>query len=244
MVSKKSDIFIELQDLVVDIAIPLAEEIHFEKRDKYSFALVATYFSILEQSWVILALIDKELGLHSLPHLRAQIEGLAEMKLLLGDESYLLSLELRNELASKQRLINAKRGNPYLKLIAEKVEIESELSRIGKRISELERMGAKKYEMKEKLDKADLKDEREALYGYLSDYSHGSLRALLKRHLQDTGDEDFRVVAFHQQDMSEFDATLHTSVDVILRASQLIHHKFETGHEERFLGLIESRSKA
>lgn len=242
--SEGERLFAKLQNLVVDNAIPLSENIRFNKHDRYDFFVVCSYLSILEKAWAILALVDRELGTHSLSILRSQLDVFADLTNLLNDRHYLNHLELRRLQNLKERLIAAKAGNPYLASIAKEPNLENELSKLGKGIKKFVSAGAKNLNPSDKMKLAGLKLEHTALYSHLSDHIHGDLGSMLSRHLKQSAN-DFEVVAFPEESKDECVATMQTSLDIVLRASSLVHSHFDTGHHSRFdeMILIEQKNE-
>lgn len=231
------ELFYRLQGLVVETAIPQSEQIKFDKRNKYDFFLVASYLSTLEKAWAVLALVDRELGIHSLAILRSQLDTFADLRNLLKDPTYLKHLELRSLQTQKDRFIAAKNGNPYLKQIAERINTEGELSVIGEKIKKLVADGAKILSPSEKMQLAELKAEHEAIYPHLSDNVHGGLSAMQSRHLKQVQD-DFEVVAFPVETKDDCIPVMLTAFDIVLRASSLVHLHFKTGYQTHFDDLI------
>jgi hypothetical protein len=237
------ELFETLQDIVLERAIPRSEEIKFDKRSISDFALIATYCSILEQTWSILALLDKGLGYHAYPLLRCQLEGLADLLLLVREPGSIASLEFRHEKSVHEMLVRAKSGNPYLALISSELCVEDQLSLRGKRMKELAASGGKVIEPREKFRAVGLEDEADALYPMLCDHSHGGIHALIARHVRLGGDGDFEVIAFQNEHSEAFVALLQTSLDIVLRASIEVHEYFRTGHAAEFQKLVEKHSQ-
>lgn len=227
------DLFERVQNFVADLAIPLSEKIKFDKRDRYDFFVIACYMSILEKAWAILALVDKQLGEQAFPVLRAQLDVFSDLTNLLADENYLQHLQLRQLESEKRRLAQAKSGNPYLATIAEHIDLEKQLSVVGQSIKKLERSGAKILEPAEKMKRAGLDLEYAALYPRLSDSVHGGLDSMINRHFREVGD-DFEVVGFPSETKGDCIPVMQTTLDILLRASVLIHSHFKTGSSSVF----------
>lgn len=235
-------LFNTLQDCVVEHVSERVSKLVFDKRNQLDFAIITSYCSILEKAWALLALVDKQMGGQGLPILRAQLETFADLKLLCNDEEYLKHLEFQREKAIHQRLILAKSGNPYLNVIAKEFDVDGQLSEVGKRMEDLKKRGAKLLHPAKKFEMADLSAEREAIYAHLSDHSHGGIGALISRHMRVLTEEDFEIAAFQDESKDESIPSMQTSLDIVLRASQIIHEYYKTGEGDYFQGVIESQS--
>jgi len=241
-VTEGERLFNTLQDCVVAHVSERVSKLVFDKRNQLDFAIVTSYCSILEKAWALLALVDKQMGGQGLPILRAQFETFADLKLLCDDAEYIKHLELRREKAIHKRLILAKSGNPYLGVIAKEFDLEGQLSEVGKRMQELKSRGAKLLEPAEKFEMAELSAEREAIYAHLSDHSHGGIGASISRHMRVLSDEDFEIAAFQDESKDNSVPSMQTSLDIVLRASQIIHEYYNTGEGDYFQSMIESYS--
>lgn len=242
-VRSASKIAEDLRSVIFDEAVPRSKKIRFDQFEALHVVKVATYCSVLEQGAAILSIIESGLGYHSYALLRGQMESLADIINLNGNPAYLKYLEYQYEEAFHRQFVAASKGNPYLRGIAESPDFQARISECGSRLRALKRAGFKRLEPKEKLNRAGLRDEYEALYGHLNDHAHGGIRALMARHFR-LNEGDFELVAFNHLDLTDFDAPLQTALDAVLRGSVAIHEAFKTGEEQFFLGEIQRLSYA
>lgn len=233
-----SSAFIDLQNFIVNSAIPDATEVKFNKNSPIELAIVNFYSSSLELSWSMLTLIERDTVYHCHILLRSLLEVCADLTILSDDPTYLDSLRLQDLRSDKASLVAAKGGNPYLAKIKREIDIDAGLSKIGRLIKDLERRGVKVLEPAKKYEKAKMNDESEALHRYLSGHVHSGLGALYARHTQPSGDGDFSVVGFRTYSCDDFDGPLLTARDAVHRASLNFHEFFNTKRQEKYRKII------
>jgi hypothetical protein len=224
----------DLRSTVYEEAIPRSKKIVFNRFNRVHFVKVAIYCSVLEQSVAVITLVDAKLGYHSYPLLRGQFEGLADIINLNKSDKYIRHLEYQYLESFHRQLIAAKNGSPYFRTVSQDPNFMNRLSECGKQLKALRSDEISRLDPKEKLNRAGLKEEYDALYGMLNDHSHGGIKSLLARHLHIIDGDDHSLVAFNHVSQEQFVAPLQTSLDIVLRASVAIHRAFATGEEEFF----------
>lgn len=238
-----AEIFEKLDKLVHVQAIDYGEAIEFDKYDFRDFSIIGSYCTIMEQARAILALVDNDLGTHCHSILRSQFETFADMRLSMKNEHYRKNMELDLLESQKKLLKAAKDGNPYLALLVEKFDVDVDLSTVGQAISKLKKAGAKSLGISEKLKNAGMGAEADAILYKLHEFTHGGVRALERRHLKESYG-DVEIVCFQSRPIDDFVAEMHSSYDILLRASAEVHAYFSSGHSKIFEELITTADAA
>ena len=233
--------FALLDRLVCDVIDRTISSLNFSTDSKQQLALASFYFSIVEQSRAVLCLFDKDLGHHSGPILRSQLEAYADLLNTVKDEAYLKNLELANLRARRKLLVLILSGNPYSEGMEKTRDIaEIEISEIGKKINCLVAEGAKDLQLKEKMANVDMTDEAAACLPWLNAQTHGDLAAVTDRHLVTVG-RRLEIHCLTNGKSAEYSPNISLSCDLILQASVSIHTYFATGKEIEFQQIIQSR---
>jgi len=225
--------FEDVQDLILEKAIPHAEEIKFDASNDFQFHIVTLYASSLELAWACLALIEQRLGYFSWITLRSFLEAYIEVKNLINDESYLQHRELENEKTSLLQLRHAKDGNRYFRLIAKDPKLDEKIDIHKASVLKLKNAGVDKLSIERKFELAGEKEIYDGLYRMLSKHVHPNKAGLISRHVDFEHDPP-KLKAMDHGGFEDFGMVTHYIYQLILGLSQVVHHHFGTGLEGKF----------
>lgn len=223
--------FVDVADLILELAIPAADTLSFNLRDSASFAAIALYCSLLEAGWSCLALLEKKLGYHAYPLLRSVLEVSVEIDCLLDNPDHANNIELANSLERQKMFSRASSGNPYLASIGKMDNLAEKIIETDAEIKALRSKGAKKLSTETKFHKVGRQVDYDGLWRMLGNDVHGNLNALIKRHVDFSGGIP-STRAFNHGELSEFDALTTSLFETTEQTSIKIHSHFGTKFSE------------
>lgn len=216
----------------LDSAIEFGGELKFDASFLGNLCVVSLYMSMLELTAEILHL-NREGPKTGIPIIsRSILEAYVEIKNLVEDPQYLGVVERSWVLSWLNMMKSAKKGNQYLVLMAQDGKLDANIVQHEAKLEELKAKGYKRITFKEKFQKAGLEEEYDSIYGWFSAYSHGGLQALIDRHIDVSAETTPKVNAFQDRPISEFETSLGTVCELIVRASDHVNSYLEAGADE------------
>lgn len=222
----------EILSACLDSAIEFGREFKFDSTYLGHLCVVSLYMSMLELTAEILHL-NREGPKPGIPIIaRSILEAYVEIKNLTEDDEYIVVVEGAWVQSWLKMMKSAKDGNQYLSLLAQDSDLETNIEQHEAKLKELKENGYKWTTFKSKFKKAGLEEEYDTIYDWLSSYSHGSLRALIQRHIQLEEEENPKVNAFQDMPISEFETSLGTVTELIVRASDHVNSYLNVGADD------------
>lgn len=144
---------------------------------------------------------------------------------------------LLNEKLRLLKKILSNPENPYLKGIAESVDIVDTKSALEAEIAALKCEGHEKLDVSERFAKAGLEGEYQSMYWLLCLHAHNNISALEDRHLEKQ-DDDYNVVMFKEDEPADriryFDALGAVLIDSSSKVHQLLESEGASRYEQHF----------
>ncbi len=117
--------------------------------------------------------------------LRGMYEGLADLRVLVANESSLQNMKLKYSEERLKILKRAKDGNPFLKVLVDE-DLDSKIAEIRSQVDELQKDGTISRTIKQRFEDADLANEYEGEYAFFSEFVHRGLKILENQFLRKT----------------------------------------------------------
>ncbi len=214
--------------------IPLLK---FDKRNHQQLYVICTYATIVEIAFGCFALVESS-QLTTLPTLlRSLLEAYADFVGCLRDPNYYkyMYTSLLNEKLRLLKKTLSNPHNPYLKGIAQSVDIVDTKSALEAEIAALKCEGHEKLDVSERFAKAGLEGEYQTMYWLLCLHAHNNISALEDRHIEKQGD-DYNVVMFKEVEPADriryFDALGAVLIDSSSKVHQLLESEGASRYEQ------------
>jgi hypothetical protein len=211
-----------------DKCLNFSEQLRFDKHSKLHFALVSLYGSIIELVGCMLILMrnNAKLGIPSL--FRTFLETYVEFHNLVRDPSYGYFMEassLKEQL--KLLKIAKKKDNPYLANISSLPNLLTIISKYERQDINLRKLGYKLISIYERFKRANMTEEYESIYNFLSRDSHSNISALLDRHADIDGN-DYRLTYYKNEPIEKYLQYMDLAAGLLISATKDIHDHFVT----------------
>lgn len=206
-----------------DDLIGFAAKLSFDKNHPWHRNLVALYGSLIELSGSLLILLNEggKIGVPSI--FRTFLETYVEFCNLLKDRTYGNYMEAQYSFQWLELLKEAaKAANPYLESISKMPELSQNIDRIEKKLVDLKSKGYKPLRVRERFEKAGMRNEYYSMYNLLSTDTHGNIRALIKRHIEIKG-ADFDIVFYKNEPIEEFLTYIDSTCGMLVHSAIGMH---------------------
>lgn len=215
-----------------DDFLQFSKTIEFDKKQSLHFNLVALYGSLIELSSCIIILLENngKIGIPSI--FRTFLETYVEYHNLVTDSNYGYFMEASHCDYLIKLISEAKKGNnPYFGENHDWSKFDAWFEATKTQLHELKKKRYEPLKIKEKFIKANMEEEYNSLYNYLSADSHCNIRALITRHAE-VNENDFKVVYYKNEPIENFINYIVTTAELLVTASIKHHEFFKTGKLE------------
>jgi Family of unknown function (DUF5677) len=220
--------YLEFLKSIHDRLLELVPAIQFDKTHQVHFARVALYASLIEFTSAMICLIENN-GRVALPStFRSFLEAAVELKNLNADPSYIEHMYASHMDEWLKVLRESEKQNPYLEGIGGIPKLDQLIAKDEENLKRLREKGKQPLNIFERFEKAGMVKEYRSLYNFLSCDSHSNIRALIRRHFEET-EGNFDVVMYRDEPIESFLATLDTTAALLLQGSLETHNAFNTG---------------
>lgn len=169
----------KLHDVAISL-LPKIENFSEERKDLYVIALAASELEFVTAS-VLLFRKRVAAGIPSI--FRSFLEAHIDFLNLAADPDYYRSLQLEWSREWLRVLESADGLNPYLAGIAEHDGFDTSKTMHGRSLEDLADQGVRRLTKRDKFERADMAEEYESIYNFVSAETHNNLRSLFKRHI-------------------------------------------------------------
>lgn len=215
---------------IVESCIELARELKFDKKHPQHLSSVITYATILEIATGINVLVEMKQFTCIPILLRTLLDAFASFRCCSDDPKHSKAM-CATFLKEKRRLLSSageNAGNPYLKKLAETINVEEDIAAIDKELAELKDKGHKPLKVWDEFEKAGLKAEYQSLYWQLCMHAHNNVSVLEDRHLEKRNG-DYEVALFKEENPTDIVRYLDSMCGLVLDATSKLHALLETG---------------
>ena len=204
-----------------------ASGLRFEKTHPWHFLLVALYGSIIELAGCILILArsDGNAGLGAV--LRAQLEVYVDLVNLADDRSYLECIEAADLKQLQSIYAAAADGNAWIVGITESPLFSGARVDVERQLRALAEKGIRPLRIHEKFERAGVRELYDGVYAMLCTDAHSNRSALVSRHVEPLGDEDFRVSYYKPASEWDLLAFLDSSAGLLEDATERAYMTLE-----------------
>jgi hypothetical protein len=209
-----------------DRCLELSKHLHFDRHHKLHFDLASLYGSLIELVGCILILVknNAKLGIPSL--FRTFLETYVEFHNLVRDSKYGYYREASYLKEWLKLLRNAKESeNPYLVDIKTLPNLAAIIHEHESQFQDLQKLGYKPLKIYEKFKRADMLEEYESMYNFLSRESHSNISALINRHTDIIGN-DYKLTFYKNDPIEKYLQYIDSSAGLLLSATGDIHNHF------------------
>lgn len=229
-----SDKLVPLAREIVDSCIEFAGVLKFDKKHPQHLYSVCTYGSILEIATGINALIASG-QITSVPILlRTLLDAYASFRCCIVDPNHFKAM-CASFLKEKRRLLSSIASNPenpYLKKIAETMDVKATIDELSKELHGIKGQGYEPLAPWAEFQKAELQAEYQSLYWQLCMHAHNDISALEDRHLE-RKDGDYEVAFFKDAEPDDVIRYVDSTCGLVLDASTRLHSLLETGEDDK-----------
>lgn len=228
-----SDKLVPLAREIVDSCIELARALKFDKENPQQLYSVCTYASILEIATGMNVLIEHRQIISVPILLRTLLDAYASFRCCIVDPNHFKAMYASFN-KEKRRLLSSivtNPENPYLKKIAETMDLKAEIATLDKELEGLSTQGYPPPRPWEEFEKAGLRAEYQALYWQLCMHTHNNVSALEDRHLEKE-DGSYEVTLFKEEDPADLIRYVDSTCGLVLDASTRLHSLLETGVDD------------
>lgn len=219
---------------IVDSCVELARAFKFDKEHPQHLYSVCTYASVLEIATGINVLVGAA-QITSVPILlRTLLDAYASFRCCVVDPNHFKAM-YASFAKEKRRLLSsiiANPDNPYLKKIAETMDLRAEIAALDKELHGLGTQGYRPLRPWEEFEKAGLQSEYQSLYWQLCMHAHNNASALEDRHLEKK-DGSYEVALFKDEDPADVIRYVDSTCGLVLDASTRLHSLLETGVDDK-----------
>lgn len=223
----------DLLDKVIRESLDFADELKFDKKHAYHFHLISLYGSIIELCFTVKYLNECDTKIAIPIVFRTILEADLDLNNLCKDPRYGYRLELGFIRSWLDYLGVARRGENSLLMELGKVKaLPDEIKSQKAREKELEQLGYKRIDIKEKFQLAEMDNEFGAIYPKLCSHSHNGLEALRERHGKVSGN-DYEMEYFKSMGTNDFEEYVLLAAEVLIRAMASINTIFKVFSSEK-----------
>ncbi len=133
-------------------------------------------------------------------------------------------------------LKSAKKGNPYLKDLAEGLDLNAEIAKYRKKRNELKDRGYEQLNPWKRFKRGGMADEFNSIYSTLSADSHCNKSVSISRHFELKGG-DFKVVFFKDESPESFLDTIYYTVRFLIDSAVTLHKELDSGKADEIMEL-------
>lgn len=204
-----------------------ARGLRFNKTHPWHFLLVALYGSIIELAGCILILArsDGNAGLGAV--LRAQLEVYIDLVNLADDRSYLEFIDAADLKQLQSIYTAAADGNAYVFRITESPLFTSTRDDVERQRRALTEKGIRPLRIHQKFERAGERALYDGVYAMLCTDAHSNRSALVSRHVEPLGDEDFRVSYYKPASEQDLLVFLDSSAGLLQDATERVYAALE-----------------
>ena len=204
-------------------------ELKFSKQDEFSRTIVSLYCALIEQTWSLLIIVEQGREAGTSQILRSILEAHVSIVNLLTIPDYIKHLNASHHKEWHRLLTEAAKGeNPFLYGLDEVADLAAEIEKHNSRLSELKDEGFPPLLHKQAFTLAGMEDVYRSVYNHLCNVSHNNIRALIERHWQFSGEDDFSLVIYQEHEPADFEAQLDTAAGALVGAGLGIHSHFNS----------------
>lgn len=215
---------------IVDSCIELAGAVKFDKKHRQHLYSVCTYGSMLEIAAGINTLVAAA-QITSVPILlRTLLDAYASFRCCIIDAHH-FKATCASFVKEKRRLLSSIASNPenpYLKKIAESMNVKAEIDALTEELRGIDEQGYEPLKPWAEFEKAGLQPEYQSLYWQLCMHAHNNIAALEDRHLEKE-DGDYQVAFFKAPEPDDVIRYVDSSCGLLLDATKRLHSLLETG---------------
>ncbi|HEY8094476.1 MAG TPA: DUF5677 domain-containing protein [Methylobacter sp.] len=218
----------ELLKRLHDELLSNSTHIVFDKRNLLDFHRIALYGSLIEFSGAIIVAIlnNAKIGIPSL--FRSMLEASVEFQNLIKDPTYLNLMEANHSAQWLKVLEEAKKDtNPYLASIAKLPNLATLIAAESDKLTILKQQGYQPLNIKDRFDRANMSDEYQSMYNFLSCDAHSNIRALISRHAE-IKERDFEAVYYRDEPIESFLTTIDSACGLLINASLALHRVYQS----------------
>ncbi len=230
-----ADRLLPLLKQVADTSLEDAATLKFDKEHPQHLYAMCTYGTILETTYDILALADAR-QFTSIPIiLRTLLDAYASFRSCIRDPNHFKAM-YATHIKEKLRLVDAvtdSPDNPYLKGIAQAIDVKKEKASLEDELRGLKKQGYTPSRPWQEFEKAGLAGEYQSLYWQLCLHAHNNVSALEERHLNKKGD-DYEVAYFKEADPADLARYFDSVCGLLLDASKTLHNRLGSAADKHY----------
>jgi hypothetical protein len=220
---------------LADASLEDAGTLKFDKQHPQHLYAICTYGTIVETTYDILALTDAE-QFTSIPIiLRTLLDAYASFRSCIRDPNHFKAM-YATHIKEKLRLVDAvaeNPDNPYLKGIAQAIDVQKEKASLEKELQGIKKQGYAPLRPWQEFESAGLASEYQSLYWQLCLHAHNNVSALEERHLNKKGD-DYEVAFFKVADPTDLVRYFDSVCGILLDASKALHNHLRSAAEKHY----------
>lgn len=222
---------LEFVACVVDEIQTAAHRIGWRAHDNAQIFAICLHVTITELLAGCFVLAEKQQGTGIPILLRSMYEALVDLDNLLRDASYVGHLEAANLMQIEKLLKQAASGNPGLRGLGKKHDIEAARQRARADIEALKISGRSTLKISEKCKRVGRSDEYHSLYGLFCLDTHNNVAALLERHVSDV-DSNTMISFFGAPDIHQIMSRVSFAAQFAIESARILHRAFKTDAPE------------
>lgn len=193
---------------------------------------------MIELSSCVIILLENN-GKSGIPSVfRTILETFVELANLAHCKTYGYCMEVAHNRQWLNILQSAQRGNPFLKAIADEIDLDEKITEYQEKISNLRKKGFRQLKVYERFELAGMENEHESLYNFLSCDAHSNIRALIRRHAE-FSDDDFQVVYYRDEPTESFLTYIDSTIRLLINSATILHNELESEKVKALQELLE-----
>lgn len=204
-----------------------ASGLRFDKTHPWHFLLVTLYGSIIELAGCILILArsNGNAGLGAV--LRAELEVYVDLVNLANDRSYVEFIDAAALKQLQSIYAAAVDGNAWIVGITESPLFSSARDDVERQLRALAEKRIRPLRIRKKFERAGLRELYDGVYAMLCTDAHSNRSALVSRHVEPLGDEDFRVSYYKPPSQQDLLAFLDSAAGLLQDATERVYAALE-----------------